>query len=390
MRYTLRNITDCLYKKKVHNQIKISEEELATYYNSQSRNFNEIIHALDLDEEINYLKTNRNPNGNFSFYEDDKIFLVDLLSEYSGKLDPLRRGNFYDIDDEYVIWVYENMIDVFRRCNSTEDEIKKIAFKMNNRLDYPLRKRKESIFSFERRMAELMNKVFSVESLPLNNMDLYIWLKAFEQDYKLVINQWFGILNRMSEIRECELNDLAEKEMHKMDSDEIEEANIDWMICERLNHELESDEEYNKLKKEYNKMCGISDDISQVVEEKGILYHKDKNQKVSIKKPHVKKVEKKFKEIQAIMNKRYDEIRLAIIRDIFPDYIKKENKKCKAKVTGLCSSEQVLKNAIKELKEDINDQKRVEEERINTEFPEIDFEEIRKDIKNICLLCQDE
>lgn len=388
MSYTLRNITDCLYFKKNSKNIELEnlddsekEERLQTYYNSKSRNFTEIIHILDLDKEINYLKTNK--NGNFSFGEEDKEFFVELLSEYSNKLDPLRRGDFSNVNFEYLEWIYENIIKVFQRNNVGKDEIRNIALKMNNRLNYPLIKSKNSILKFEQRLINLLNKAFSCKSLPLNRMDLYTWLEAFEQDYKAMINQWCSIINRMSEIRECELLDLAEEDSYKMNEDEEIKANIDWIISGKLMKRLESDEEYISLQKQYNELIGNQNEKEYKSEKDEFNNIHENNLR---KKPYIKKVENKLEKVAEDMKKRYDKIYFSIVKETFPNYEISCIEDKKQDFSELCSSKQLLEKAINELKEDIEFDKKIKEERINIDLPDIDFEDIRKNLENICSL----
>lgn len=84
-------------------------------------------------------------NGNFSFSEEGANFVKQLLREFTGKLDLMRRGTFAEVDDRIIIWVFEGVMRLFRNNNVSETDLRVIANKMYNRIDYPIRKKRAII-----------------------------------------------------------------------------------------------------------------------------------------------------------------------------------------------------------------------------------------------------
>lgn len=360
MRYTLKDVTDELYKQTRSRNFS-TPDALTNFYNNQSKNFNECITALNLDEEIEWIKV----GGNFSFNESDRDFWIIVLKEFTKKMDPIRRATDDNLDIEFVVWLYEGVIDVFRRAEIENDKLSKVASKINQRLNYSICKHKSIIESMQNKMRELIEKNIDTPSFVLGNYEMNQWLIGLESDFSAFISKWADLFHNMKEIRNCELDDIIEQATNELSPEESAEAVIDFTIAEVITERLEQHEEYSNLNKEQNRILGFSED--------GSLNKK-------IKKPHVVKVEKKFNFIKHRLNNLYTEIRHQVVSEFAPNYIKEEYETKELDFSSLMSAEELLKKAIEQQKEDWADEKH-RKLVPQIDLPDIDFEELRKQLE---------
>lgn len=124
------------YDKTKKDRTKEAEINLKfdNFYKDRSKYFNEIIHACDLDNNMKEIKTYKN----YSFSKKDKEFIISVLKEYTGKLDPLRRGEIRNTDAEFRVFLFEGFMEIFSSSNATPDIKESAAENMHNRLDIPV------------------------------------------------------------------------------------------------------------------------------------------------------------------------------------------------------------------------------------------------------------
>lgn len=134
-RLTLHEITNKIYfDKKLANGGTATGDALKNFYISQFKKFKQIIHIIDLDDEIEYLKQ----GDSYFFAEVDVEFWIEMLMEYTGKFVPLRKADYKATENAFIVKIYEGVIDTFRNCDASTKVLQQVAYKMNNRLNYPL------------------------------------------------------------------------------------------------------------------------------------------------------------------------------------------------------------------------------------------------------------
>lgn len=78
--YTFKDITDELFKQ-IKSEDWTEQDVVHNFYISQTKNFKEIISTINLEEEIEWIKT----GGNFSFNESDRDFWINVLKDFTKK-----------------------------------------------------------------------------------------------------------------------------------------------------------------------------------------------------------------------------------------------------------------------------------------------------------------
>lgn len=124
MGYTFKDITDELFKQ-IKSEDWTEQDVVHNFYISQTKNFKEIISTINLEEEIEWIKT----GGNFSFNESDRDFWINVLKDFTKKMDPLRRADYSKVDNGFVVWLFEGVIEVFRNAGLEDDRLEIVAKK---------------------------------------------------------------------------------------------------------------------------------------------------------------------------------------------------------------------------------------------------------------------
>lgn len=305
-------------------------------------------------EEIEWLKI----GGNFSFNESNRDFWITVLKEYTKGMDPIRRATIDGLDVGFVVWLFEGIIEVFRDAEIENDKLLKIAHKLNNRLQYSICKHKYIIKSMQNKMKDLIEENIDTVSLNISVNDKNQWLIGLEHDFSVFISKWSDLFFKMGEIRSCEIGDICEQEANEMSPQQSYEVLIDCNIAGPMLDRLNQNEEYNNLYEERNRMLGNSEG-------------EETNKKS--KKPHVVKVEKRFRIVNQRLKEIVKETEQQVISEFYPGHKKQEYND--PHFSSLMSAEELLKKAIKQQKEDW------EEEKNRTpqiDLPDIDFEDIRR------------
>lgn len=374
--YTLKEVIREYFKLKSPDITTIDDEnKFENFYGDKQKYFKEILHICDIEKEMETLK--KSTSLNFSFSERNKDFIIMLLGEYTGKLEHLRRGEIYLAERDFIITIYEGFIDIFKDANAGSDLIQSVSLKMYHRLNIPVHRlqsiREDSYKKLEKMIDEKMREI----ATSMNIMERYQWLLGLEADMKAFIAKWEDLFENMKEIRNDEIYELAKGDLANMSDDEELESQIDWEYGEEILTAVNTDEDYQNLRKERCKIIGIEYEEPRTtpIAINDLLEVKTKTIKPK-KRSFVKKVEEKYDELNEKIQKRGNEIRVAVIKKHIPTYeppFKEDN----ADFSKLMSTEDLLKNAIKVLKESWEREK-VLKNQIPIELPDIDFDELRK------------
>jgi hypothetical protein len=334
------------------------------FYRQQSKNFKDVLVTLDILDAVSYLK---NENGHYSFDEKDMSFLVQVLIDYTDiNFQNMRKNHFINVTDEYIVWVVEGFIKIISRKIIEKDIKNQIILKMYKRTDYPLRKRQNIILQMHHKLEEIVNYVFEPKLFNFMTVnDNYTWITAMEQDFRAFIHRWEDLYNRMGEARSEEINDIAWDAAEQMTEEEKEESNIEFTIIGQLLHELKRNIEYQNLSARRKEL-------------------------EDFKKGFIKDKEKEFTQISLRMKEIYDEIYIKIRREILPSAIllKPFEQLHINEFETMIDSEELLIKVIQESKDEVEKQKIQEKiKKLDIDNnPQIDFEQLRKDVSNICLL----
>ena len=380
---TLREITDKIYfDKKLADGGTATDDALKNFYISQFKNFKQIIHIIDLDDEIEYLKQ----SDSYSFAEIDVEFWIEMLMEFTGKFVPLRRADFKATENAFIVRIYEGVIDTFRNCDVSTEVLQQVAYKMNNRLNYPICKQCTIIEDMQNRWNELIRKRLDTFTLSIRELERCQWLIAMESDFQLFIEKWDDLFGIMKELRSEELNNKAEQESRDMSKDECLAADVDWAIGERLYDLVMEDERYQKLLSEYNGILGRPEERKIPRSEiRDVLNKEDDEKVIPNKKPFVdKKLEKRFAEVSKKLGERYEEFRQFVIKEMFPDIFNQiiavESKEQEMDFSFLMPVDELLKKAMDEQKEDWEFNIKMNC-RQHVELPQIDIEKLNKQLE---------
>lgn len=382
-RLTLREITDKIFfDKKLANGGTATGDALKNFYISQFKNFKQIIHIIDLDDEIEYLKQ----SDSYSFAEVDVEFWIEMLMEFTGKYVPLRRADFKAAENAFIVRIYEGVIDTFRNCDVSAEVLQQVAYKMNNRLNYPVCKQCTIIENMQNRWNELIRKRLDTFSLSIRELERCQWLIAMESDFQLFIEKWDDLFGIMKELRSEELNNKAEQESRDMSKDECLAAEVDWAIVERFYDLVMEDERYQKLLSEYNGILGRPKERKIPRSEiRDILNKGDDEKVIPNKKPFVdKKLENRFAEVSKKLGERYEELRQSVIKEMFPDIFNRiiavESKEQEMDFSFLMPVDELLKKAMDEQKEDWEFNIKMNCSQ-HIELPQIDIEKLNKQLE---------
>ncbi|MEK4877995.1 MULTISPECIES: hypothetical protein [Paenibacillus] len=372
MGYTFKDITDELFKQ-IKSEDWTEQDVVHNFYISQTKNFKEIISTINLEEEIEWIKT----GGNFSFNESDRDFWINVLKDFTKKMDPLRRADYSKVDNGFVVWLFEGVIEVFRNAGLEDDRLEIVAKKMNTRVNYSMRKRRFIIESMQVRMQELIEENVDSVSCYLGVTEKYQWLLGLENDFYQFISKWLDLFYLMKEIRCCEMGDIIEQAANEMSLAETYEAHVDFVIAEVLSKRLNENTEYSSLYDQRNRMLGISESIEEnLALSNGESLPKNK----PIKKPHVAKVERKFMEINKRLQYLFMDIRQQVIKEFFPNYTKEAYEEKDPDYSSLMPVEELLEMAIKQQKEAQEDDD-MRKTNPSIDLPDIDFEALRKQLE---------
>lgn len=375
-RYTFKDVMYEYFISKNHDCPEYERvDKFRNFHMDRVKEWNKILHILDVENEIDEIKQ----STNFVFDEEDKDFIISVFKEYSGLLEPMRRGQIGAADYEFRIHLFEGFYEMFRKSVAAQDIKERAINKMYNRLDIPVCKIEAVCTTNSEHLRSMVDENIHTAYFGMDTQLKYTWLTAFAMDYKRFIEKWSELFSFMSEERIEEINEHAAKAAENMSAELEEYAQIEFEYAEEINDALATNAEYQELYKEYCRIRGeqysgpvLSKDIRTFVEryrKSGPRYKK---------RPFVDKVEKDFYKLCDELQEKQRDITQAVIRRHIPDYVIPDDDMEDREEYK--SPDKIMEAAVIRQKENWEDEWR----RKNTEpveLPEIDFDELKKRIR---------
>lgn len=334
----------------------IEEKEYKQFMSKNAQYLKKILEALTIRKYEKFLKPGFDITSNgYSFNVKDMEFLKELLNSFTEKqMLELRRGHMENVPDRFLVWIVEGMYKVFLNNNVPNEDINKIAMCMSNMTNYPVRKRFCDISDVGYELEKLASNVFKSKWMTnLNGNDNCIWLDAFNKDARAFLNKWAYIYNNMSEVRCEEVNNLAEEDYYRMTDENTFRAELDWHFAGELSNATDND----KILKDLIKKRDDAINSKTGFDTERFNYIENMSQRISQRLCIVE---------EDILKKHLGDVELPKELEIKND----------SKFDNLMDSEEVLKQAIEDYKES-----RVSMKFPLEDIPDIDFDELRKEIQ---------
>lgn len=255
----LTEISNEFYKRRQwHEGIygKTEKSKMSNFMSKNSRYLSEIINTLQLSEYSKYIKPGFDINENgYEFSVKSKEFLIELLDKFTEpNVLEMRRGHWDKVSDRYIIWIVEGMYRVFMNNGIPEEDLAQIGIIMSNLTDYPVRKRYGKVLEMTFELEQLAGKTYWPKwKTNLGGNENCVWLDAMAEDLKLFLDKWGFIYNNMGEIRQMEINDIAEKCAADLTAEQELRAELEFAFAEKINDALNSDEKLQKKTEELRK-----------------------------------------------------------------------------------------------------------------------------------------
>lgn len=255
----LTEISNELYKRRQwHEGIygKTEKSKMSNFMSKNSRYLLEIINTLQLSEYSQYIKPGFDINENgYEFSVKSKEFLIELLDKFTEpNVLEMRRGHWDKVSDRYIIWIVEGMYRVFMNNGIPEEDLAQIGIIMSNLTDYPVRKRYGKVLEMTFELEQLAGKTYWPKwKTNLGGNENCVWLDAMAEDLKFFLDKWGFIYNNMGEIRQMEINDIAEKCAADLTAEQELRAELEFAFAEKINDALNSDEKLQKKTEELRK-----------------------------------------------------------------------------------------------------------------------------------------
>lgn len=355
----LTEVSNELYDRIVRKEERfrrIEKKEYKQFMSKNARYLKKILEALTISEYERFIKPGFDATANgYEFSVKDMAFLKELLYLYtSNSMLELRRGHMENVPDRFIVWIFEGMYKVFLNNGIPDNDINEIGVCMSNRTDYPARKRFCEVADFGYRLEELASSVFKPRWMTnLTGNDNYVWLDAFQKDAKSFFAKWSYIYDSMGEDRQEEVNSLGEENYDRMTDDDTFRAKVEWALSKELSDAIENDTNLKDLNKK-------RDDAI--------------NSKTGFDTERVDYIAS----ISQRISKRYVEVEQEAFRKYLGDTEVPEESEIKrdSDFDNLMESEELLKRAIEDYK-----QSTVPVFFPLEDLPDIDFDELRKEMK---------
>lgn len=255
----LTEISNELYRRQqrregIHREIEKSK--LSNFMSKNSRYLSEIIKTLQLSEYVKYIKPGFDINENgYEFSVKNKEFLIELLDKYTEpNMLELRRGHWNEVSDRYIVWIVEGMYKVFENNGIPGNDLAQIGIIMSNLTNYPVRKCYGKILKMTFDLEQLAGMTYWPKwKSGLGREENYVWLDAMAEDFKHFLDKWRFIYNNMGEIRQMEINDIAERCAADLTADQVLRAEVEFAFAEQINEAVNSDEKLQKKMEELRK-----------------------------------------------------------------------------------------------------------------------------------------
>lgn len=195
-------------------------------YKKDRRNeLTQLFKDLGLEDSLDLFKTIEGKKAKaYCFFEDEVDFINRLYDEYSGPLVAVRKKQFMDLDDEYAVKLYEDILGLFTHRGLTIEaayEKTRIAY---NILDYPIRKKQLVITRLQHQMERVTNLIMEerLRNITSRNDD-FAWIDYVSKQMEEKVNDFIHLYDVMAELRQCEINDYAEERYMNMTKEELEQ-----------------------------------------------------------------------------------------------------------------------------------------------------------------------
>lgn len=234
-----------------------------------SRRLSDIAVLAGIHDELHLL----NPSHQgYTLYlsPTSEIFWIHLLSNKtemkdlrkSIKYSPLKRSVDSNICDFKIIHIFEELLSLFKLSNVSEDDLRRIASKMDCSLGYTIRKKRTTLTcmfltlesSIEEKFSRLNSTGFSSK---LSRSDLYYWLLYFQADFDLLINKYCELFKIMEDLRDDELTELACESYKASYNDDFLENQL-YTLAKQCEEKSKSDEKMKNAQSALQKTLNSS------------------------------------------------------------------------------------------------------------------------------------
>lgn len=255
----LTEISNELYSRQQRREgihARTDKNKLSNFMSKNSRYLSEIIKTLQLSEYVKYIKPGFDVNENgYEFSVKSKEFLIELLDKYTEpNMLEMRRGHWNKVSDRYIIWIVEGMYMVFKNNDIPENDLAQIGIIMSNLTDYPVRERYGKILKMTFDLEQLAGMTYWPKwKSGLGRNENCVWLDAMAEDFRHFLEKWDFIYNNMGEIRQMEINDIAERRAADLTAEQVLRAEVEFAFAEQIDKALNSDEKLQNKMKEMRK-----------------------------------------------------------------------------------------------------------------------------------------
>lgn len=297
MAYTLRDITNKMYSKRGQCD---DDEGQEYYYQAQAKKFKDIVRTLDIVDEMKWLK-----KRSYYFNEKDVDFWCDILEKYSdSEMDHLRRAELdvNEVSDIFVVKLYEGIVNTFIHAEVTGEQLEEVMVKLDNRIDYPVRKKRVMIHSMLDDLDEqIKDNCFEF----LSASDKYEWLNKFQSALHIFIKDWIGYFDVIHRMRQQEYRD----NMANLETENPEEFKMLMLfngdITNELYRQLDEDNEYYDIQREFEKKYKSMNEVTDAK---------------SQKQPYFTKLQAELAELNKKMMERQNMICKQVIDKSYPQF----------------------------------------------------------------------
>lgn len=342
MSYSMKDILK-EYWRRLNNNDPETDPSFEDFQKNHQDKIGRIMNVLNLKEEFLKLKTSKG----YRFATEENVnFWVFMLMKFSGdEMNILRRGEVLNSQyDSFAVSVYEGIISTFANAGIDDEDLEIIATKLDDILDYPIRK-KRLIFDSMQKTLELriIDNMYN-NRRNIRTLDTYEWLVEIEKDFRKFAWKWDDVFNRMNDIRHEEICEFSRTREQILGGN----YNIEYAIEHELKEVLSSNDEYCKLEKRFMEISGFSDiqdpkKLREIMRGDIVVTTKKK------RKEYREKVEEEYARIVKRMNEIEECERFSIIGK-YPDYNSDKNN-IAWDFSGFMSSEELLSTAIKQNEE---------------------------------------
>lgn len=323
----------------------LQSEAVRNYCKDRRNELTDLLKRLGVGESIDLLRDGG--RGSFVFYRSEVPFINELLDERSKKLVPIRRGEHFNLQDEYAVHLYENIYGMFlKRCGGDKERAYKASFGAYNVLDIPIHEKGISIRNMQKQFEDITRMIFEERMRNITSRkDDLTWINFVADDIKRSYERYVRLYDLMYELRQCEINDKAEQEYKNMSKEDLDRLEEEEFLSISVYQSYINNEEVRELYQEESNITG------RPVPWEVNIHNSDQGKKrEELSLQEIKNVER----IEEKLRKLYEEEREKTLKDALAgalvdsqfekDFIYPE--------TEYMTSEDLLKKAMEEYKEE--------------------------------------